>query len=167
MKTFVKYIVSIFILLAFIPPAKAQELNTSINTVITDYISLKNALVTVDGNAAEIKAKALLAAVTTVPLGKMNTKQLAVWNKYLAKLQFDSRHISEVNRIEHQREHFASLSNNIYEVIRAFKVNQTVIYREYCRMNKQYYLSETGGGKDPYMSMALCSKVVETLPAVK
>ncbi len=167
MKTIRKYTLSIFILALFVIPAKAQDLTASLNSVINNYVSLKNALITGNGNTAEIKAKALLAAINTVPKNRMNSKQLTVWNKYEAKLQFDSRHISEVARVEHQREHFASLSNNLYEVLKALKLNQEIIYREYCKMNKQYYLSETSGGKDPYMGMALCSKVVETLPAVK
>ena len=165
MKTINKYTLSIFILTLFTIHANAQDLNTSINSVIDNYISLKNALITGNGNTAEIKAKSLLAAINTVPKKSMDSKQLTVWNKYEAKLQFDSRHISEVNRVEHQREHFASLSNNLYEVLKALKLNLKVIYREYCKMNKQYYLSETSGGKDPYMGMALCSKMVETLPS--
>ena len=165
MKTIKKFTLSIFVFSLFMLSVKAQEVNASINSVIDSYISLKNTLVTGDGNAAELKAKALLAAVNAVPKNSMNSKQLALWDKYEAKLQFDSRHISEVNKLAHQREHFASLSNNLYEVVKGLKLNRTVLYREFCRMNKQYYLSEARGGKDPYMGMALCSKVVETLPA--
>ena len=166
MRTLIIYLSTAFALLLFTAPVKAQDLNSSVTLMIKNYINLKNTLVTGDGNAAESKAKALLMSINAVPVSSMNTKQISVWNKYAAKLQFDSRHISEVNRVEHQREHFSSLSDNLYQVLKGLKLNQTVLYREYCRMNKQYYLSETSSGKDPYMGMALCSKVVETLPAV-
>lgn len=97
----------------------------------------------------------------------MTPKQLAVWNAYEPKLEFDSRHISEVSLVPHQREHFASLSNNLYNVLKEFKLNKTVLYRQYCVMDKQYYLSDAATGKDPYMAMEHCSRVAETLPASK
>lgn len=75
--------------------------------------------------------------------------------------------MSEVPHVGHQREHFASLSNNLYAFIKKLKLNQTILYRQYCSMDKQYYLSETDKGKDPYMDMTNCSKVIETLPVVK
>jgi hypothetical protein len=91
----------------------------------------------------------------------------AFYPALLPKLEFDSRHISEVNKIDHQREHFASLSNNLYTLVKKLKVNSTVLYRQYCTMTKRYFLSESDKGKDPYMGMANCSKVTETLPVAK
>jgi hypothetical protein len=67
--------------------------------------------------------------------------------------------------VPHQREHFAGLSNNLYSILKEFKLNKTILYRQYCLMGKQYYLSEYDKGKDPYMGMNNCSRVAETLPA--
>ncbi|RKR80578.1 uncharacterized protein DUF3347 [Mucilaginibacter gracilis] len=135
----------------------------SLNTVITNYMALKDALVGGDGTVAEAKAKTLLASIGELPKAGLSTDEAAL----LPKLEFDSRHISEVNKIAHQREHFASLSNNLYNLVKRLKVNNTVLYRQYCTMTKAYYLSETDKGKDPYMGMSNCSKVTETLPAAK
>ena len=143
---------------------QAQNAQTKpVNTVINNYLALKDALISGDGNIASTKAKSLLASIGEVPKTGLSTEEAAL----LPKLEFDSRHISEVNKIAHQREHFASLSNNLYTLVKKLKVNNTVLYRQYCTMNKAYYLSETDKGKDPYMGMANCSKVTETLPAAK
>lgn len=140
--------------------AQNKGLNQSVNTVITDYLALKDALVASNGNTASAKAKVLLTALSDVK--GLNPDQSAI----ITKLQYDSRHISEVNKIAHQREHFASLSNNLYTLVKKLKVNQVTLYRQYCTMNKATFLSESDKGKDPYMGME-CSKVSETLAAVK
>jgi len=151
--------------LFFIVPASAQNsaLTKSVNIVIDNYLAVKNALTTGDGTLAAAKSKLLLASVNEIQKTGLSADQVAL----LGKLEYDSRHISEVPRVAHQREHFASLSNNLYAFIKKSKLNQTTLYRQYCTMDKQYYLSETDKGKDPYMGMTNCSKVVETLPAAK
>ncbi len=147
--------------------AQTGALNKPVNTMIESYLALKNTLAAGDASAAETAAKNLLAAIGAVPQTNMNAQQAAIWPAMLAKLQYDSRHISEVNHIDHQREHFAGLSNNLYTVLKALKANNITLYREYCVMTRQYYLSNSAKDKDPYMGMANCSKVKETLPAVK
>ncbi|MDR3697677.1 DUF3347 domain-containing protein [Mucilaginibacter sp.] len=169
MKVLKKSAWSLIVTMLFIIPVKAQNaaLNKSINTVITNYLALKNALIAADGNTAENKAKVLLASINEVSKADFTAKQLALWTNYEPKLEFDSRHISEVNALPHQREHFASLSNNLFAVLKELKLNEKPIYRQYCIMKRQYFLSDATGGKDPYMGMEHCSKVTETLPAVK
>ena len=165
MKTLKITILSALAALFFTMNGNAQDkaLSGPVNTVITNYLALKNTLITGDGNAAEPKAKALLTSLGEISKAGLSTDQTAL----ITKLEFDRRHISEVNKIAHQREHFASLSNNLYTLVKKLKVNNTVLYRQYCTMTKAYYLSETDKGKDPYMGMANCSKVTETLPAAK
>jgi hypothetical protein len=155
-------IFAIISLLAITVNAQSPQAKT-VNAVITNYLALKDALASGDGTVAETKAKALLAAIGEVPQTGLTADEAAL----LPKLEFDSRHISEVNKLDHQREHFASLSNNLYTLVKKLKINSTTLYRQYCTMTKRYYLSETDKGKDPYMGMANCSKVTETLPIAK
>ncbi|WP_428329956.1 DUF3347 domain-containing protein [Mucilaginibacter sp.] len=160
---------SIIIALIVTTRSNAQDaaLSKPINAVIDNYIALKNALAAGDASLAKSDAKTLLSAINSVPVKSMNKSQLAMWTNYSAKLQFDSRHISEVDMLHHQREHFASLSNNLYTVLKDLKLNKAPLYHQYCEMKQQYFISETEKGKDPYMGMSNCSKVKETLPAVK
>ena len=162
LKTIVLTIATVF---AFFTPALAQDaqLTKPINTIISNYLDVKNALANNDGDAASAKVKTLLASLNELPLKSLNASQ----NALITKLVYDSRHISEVNRVAHQREHFASLSDNLYTLIKGLKINQQVLYRQYCSMTKKYFLSESDKGKDPYMGMSNCSKVTETITAVK
>jgi hypothetical protein len=106
--------------------AKAQvsPLSKALNNVTDSYSGIKNALAANDGIAAENKAKELLTALNNVPVNDMTSDQLKLWTKYIDQLQFDSRHISEVPRVEHQKEHFVRLTKNLRAVLNGFKMNK-------------------------------------------
>ena len=142
--------------------AQNNAIAASINVVVKNYLAVKTALAANDGAAAENKAAALLVSLNSVPTGFSSNKATLI-----SKMQYDSRHISEVNRIGHQREHFVSLSDNLYLLLKDLKVNTMTVYREYCTMNKSHYLTDNEKAADPYMGMTNCSRTVETLQAVK
>jgi hypothetical protein len=142
----------------------------NIDKITTAYLAVKNALTTGNGALAQTKAKDLLAALSDHPEKGLKPGQQKLLNSYLEKLKFDSRHISETNMVDHQREHFASLSKNLFEVVRGLKMNRTTVYMDYCPMKKAYWLSETAAIKNPYYSdkmMTTCGRVSSTLPAAK
>jgi hypothetical protein len=149
--------------------AQTPVVNTSINNVITAYFDVKNALAANNGVVAESNAKILKAQIEAVPVKDMGADRQTVWKNYVDKLDFDSRHISESTSIDHQREHFASLSKNMYTVVKSFKVNSTPIYWQYCPMKKASWLSEKPGIENPYYGkeMPNCGSTKETLKAVK
>lgn len=163
MKTLKINVLTALALFLFVINVNAQNkaLVSPINKVISNYLSLKNTLITGDGNLASIKGKNLLSSLGEVPKISLSADQIAL----MSKMELDSRHISEVSKIAHQREHFASLSNNLYILVKKAKLNNIVLYHQYCTMRKVYFLSESEKGRDPYMGMDNCSKVTETLPA--
>lgn len=99
----------------------------------------------------------------------MDAKQKSVWQKYAEKLRFDGQHIGESTDIKHQREHFGSLSANMFTVLKALKANEMVLYEQYCPMAKKTWLNETATIKNPYLGkeMPTCGVVKETLKATK
>ncbi len=139
------------------------------NSLITAYIDLKNALAADDVAAAQGKAKIMKSQVDAIQTKDMSADRQSVWKSYVDKLSFDSRHISESTSIDHQREHFASLSKNMYAIVKAFKVNKMVIYWQYCPMKKASWLSEKQAIENPYhgKEMLNCGSTKETLKAVK
>jgi len=164
MKTIKTIVLSMLLVLA-ISSVKAQN---NVNGITTAYFGLKNALATGNGSAAENSAKTLMDALSAPE--KLTADQQKIFNTYIDKLKFDTRHISEVSDIEHQREHFESLSKNLYEVLKGLKINTATVYMDYCPMKKAYWLSETAAIKNPYYSdksMATCGKTTATLAAVK
>ena len=136
-----------------------------LSVLLDRYYELKNALAGDDAAAASKSAAALLKAI-----GDIDPKTLAAAdrNTFLAlkdKLSFDARHISEVQHISHQREHFANLSLNMYQLAKATKLSEQPVYKDYCPMKKAYWLSADGVIKNPYFGkqMPTCGKVAETL----
>ncbi|MEN0053794.1 MAG: DUF3347 domain-containing protein [Mucilaginibacter sp.] len=142
---------------------------TAVNKVLAAYLDVKNALIADNSAVTKAKAKDLLTAVTAVPMDKLTADQHKTWMTYFEKLQFDSRHISESDAIDHQREHFTSLSKNMYETVKALKLNTSTIYEQYCPMKKATWLSESNAVKNPYYGkqMLTCGSTKETLAPAK
>jgi hypothetical protein len=169
MKT-IKYLVAI-ILFVTINKANAApaDVNTAINNVLKSYLGVKNALATDNSQAANDEAKKFTAALKEIPVGQMDAKQKTEWAKYAEKLRFDGEHISESTAIAHQREHFGSLSGNMYALLKAFPSNDMVLYKQYCPMEKKSWISESTTIKNPYLGkkMLECGVTKETLKAAK
>ena len=121
-----------------------------------------------DGNAASVKAASLVKAIKEVKMNELGHEQHNVWMKVMKDLDFDADHISETKDVGHQRDHFSSLSENMYKVIKAAKPSQPVYY-QHCPMAKEgkgaNWLSQIPAIKNPYYGaqMLNCGKTTETL----
>jgi len=167
MKT-IKYLAAIVLFVAVTTvKAAPADLHSAINNVYKSYLGIKNALATDNSKAANDEAKKFTAALKDVPVSQMDAQQKAAWTKYAEKLRYDGEHISESTAIDHQREHFGSLSNNIYAVVKAFQTNDMVLYKQYCPMEKKSWLSESSTIKNPYLGKKMpdCGTTKETLKA--
>ena len=163
-------LLSILLLAATIKvKAQTAEANIALNSVITAYLDVKTALAADNSTAAQDKAKVLNTKVSAVLVNDLTAVQQSVWKNYADKLSFDSRHISETKVIDHQREHFASLSKNLYTVIKDLKINSSVLYWQYCPMKKSSWLSDIPAIQNPYYGKEMidCGSVKETLKAAK
>nr|WP_067061321.1 DUF3347 domain-containing protein [Mucilaginibacter sp. L294] len=160
-----KTLLSLILVLSIVM-AKAQ--NTGIDKITTSYISVKNALVGSNSALAKSKSAELLAALSA-PVTGLQPAQQKLLGTYLDKLKFDSRHISETTEIDHQREHFESLSKNMYSLLSGLKLNSTTVYQQYCPMKKAAWLSESEEIRNPYYGddMLDCGKITATIKAAK
>ena len=154
-------------ILLFATIANAQT-NTGINKVLSAYIQLKDALVKSDGTSSSNASKTLLIAIQEVNMSELNTDTHAQWTKVVNDLKEDAEHISETKEITHQRDHFMSLSKNLYAVIKVSK-SEMPIYYQFCPMANKgkgaNWLSLENKIKNPYYGnqMLTCGKVVETI----
>lgn len=136
--------------------------------VYAAYFGLKDALTKDDGTTAAAKAKELYKAIDAVKMEKLKTDEHTVWMKYMDKLSYDAEHIKGVTENEHQREHFASLSKNIHEVMKAIKPDYTV-YFDHCPMYNNGkgadWLSKESAIKNPFFGSQMigCGSVKETI----
>ena len=125
--------------------------------VLASYLTIKEALVQTDGESASTAAKGLL---DNLGGGK---------SELLDKIRFDSEHINETKDASHQRDHFNTLSDNIYELIKSSSANENTMYRQYCPMafdNKgAYWLSAEKEIRNPYFGdrMLTCGSVKEEI----
>ena len=146
----------------------AKKVVNPLNDVYVAYFSLKDALTKDDGTTAAAKAKELYKAIDAVAMDKLNNEQHSSWMKYEKLISYDAEHIKGVTETEHQREHFASLSKNIIEVMKIIKPDYTV-YIDHCPMyndNKGAdWLSKESGIKNPYYGamMLTCGKTTDTI----
>lgn len=144
-----------------------QETN-QLTVVFDNYFALKDALVKTDGNTASAKAKDLETAINAVKMDKLPMNVHTIWMKVLNDLKEDAEHINGTKDISHQRDHFMSLSKNMYELIKVAKPAETVYY-QFCPMANDgkgaNWLSKESGVKNPYYGsqMLTCGKTVETI----
>lgn len=154
----------------FVQTSSAQNAGTiSLNNVFTEYINLKNTLVADKGDDARIAAKDLYKAINDVPMEKLSADQHKTWMQYSEKISYDAEHIKGTNEIDHQREHFISLSSNMYKLMKSLKINSADIYYQYCPMANSgkgaFWVSEKEKVSNPYMGkkMPTCGSTKETL----
>lgn len=144
-----------------------QEVN-QLKSVFNNYFALKDALVKSDGNLASAKAKELLNALNAVQMNKLSDEEHTVWMKIMKDLKFDTEHIEETKDVGHQRDHFNTLSDNMYQLLKVSK-QETPTYYQHCPMANNgkgaNWLSKESAIKNPYYGskMLTCGKTVETI----
>ena len=149
------------------PIETKQEINELL-AVFDNYFALKDALVKSDGNLTSAKAKELLNALNSIQMNKLSNDEHTVWMKVMKDLKFDTEHIEETKDVAHQRDHFMSLSKNMYELIKVSN-QETPVYYQHCPMANKgkgaNWLSKENAIKNPYYGsqMLTCGSTVETI----
>lgn len=123
------------------------------NQLVSNYISVKDALVSSDAQTAA-KASADL---------QKNLKKEASFDQKDALLTAVNA-LAKEQDLDKQRVAFTDVSTTLWKIVKASgSLNQEVFY-QYCPMKKAYWLSMEKEIKNPYYgsSMLKCGKVVET-----
>jgi hypothetical protein len=147
----------------FSPSVFAQS--SGLSSILTAYYEIKDALVVGDAKAVASAAGGMLKAINGVDMTALAPKDHQAFMALQDKLAYDSRHISESSDINHQREHFTSLSANLFKLAKQARLSDQPIYEDYCPMKKAYWLSSDAAIKNPYFGskMLTCGKVSTTL----
>ena len=149
------------------PKVEIQEVN-QLKAVFDNYFAVKDALVKTDGNTASAKATALLSAINAVKMETLKTDEHTIWMKVLKNIKEDAEHIADTKDAKHQRDHFDTLSKNIYDLIKVSK-QETPTYYQFCPMANNgkgaNWLSKENVVKNPYYGsmMLSCGKATETI----
>lgn len=139
--------------------------NFSIETIVKDYLTLKNALTADDGKAAADAGKQLLGTLNGVDIKMIPGNKYNDYTEIADNAKENAEHISaNAGKIGHQREHFASLSKDIADLIELFGTKQK-LYEDHCPMFNDgkgaIWISETKEIKNPYYGskMITCGSV--------
>lgn len=137
----------------------------SIKEIVSNYLNLKNALVKEDSKTAANSGKALVKALGNVDTKKLNADQKKTFAEIADDVKEHAEHIgNNAGKIEHQREHFAMLSNDINDLVSSFGTTQK-LYQDYCPMADNgkgaIWISETKEIKNPYYGskMLTCGSI--------
>lgn len=143
--------------------------NEPIKNIVASYLEIKNALANDNGNDAASGGKAMGTALSQLNTASFTDAQKKTFNDMQDDLKENAEHIGEnANKIDHQREHFEMLSDDIYDMVKAFNPGQN-LYKDYCPMynNKKgaFWISETKEIKNPYLGkkMPTCGEVKEEI----
>ena len=143
--------------------------SVSVKDIVNSYLRLKNGLVNDNPGDAADAGKAVEEAFKNFSIANLTADQKKVFDDVRNDAVEHAEHIAEnKGNIEHQREHFEMLSNDIYDLVKTFDAGQ-VLYRDFCPMyNKNrgaYWLSETREIQNPYFGkeMLTCGTIKEEL----
>lgn len=144
---------------------QAQTQQPELNSVLGGYLNVKDALVKSDSKGAAEASAVLLKTITAINMSAIPAKDHMAFMKLQDKLEYDARHISESTDINHQREHFTSLSANMITLAKNARLSLNVVYEDYCPMKKTHWLSGDTAIQNPYYgkTMPECGKITATL----
>jgi len=139
-----------------------------LKVVFDNYFLVKDALITSNGNSTASASKELVTAINNVKMDKLDMDVHMVWMKVVNTIQKDAENIANTKDVKIQRDHFTTLSKDIYTLIKVSKY-ETPVYYQFCPMFNDgkgaNWLSKENAVKNPYYGsmMLSCGKTVETI----
>jgi len=131
----------------------------SVKEIVNAYLQMKNAFTEDNSTGAASAGKKLEAVFENFDKSVLTAAQKKTYEDVEADAREHAEHIgANGGNIEHQREHFEPLSNDIYDLVKAFGGGQ-VLYKVFDPMFNNgkgaFWLSETKEIKNPYMGKAM------------
>ncbi|WP_324024163.1 DUF3347 domain-containing protein [Maribacter sp. BPC-D8] len=145
--------------------AKKMSMSASekvkVETILSDYFNLKDALVDDDNDKAKTLGNTLAKSLGSLDQSKYSENKLEKLAGIIADATVQSKHISETDIVK-QREHFKILSKDLTNMV-AFTGTENTLYQQFCPMydGGSAWLSKSNNIKNPYYGskMLTCGKV--------
>ncbi|SRX55060.1 hypothetical protein AEQU1_02081 [Aequorivita sp. CIP111184] len=152
-------------LLLVVSFTNAQSSDVKAEAILSDYFSLKDALIGDDTKKSAQEGSKLVASLKAFDASsysKENQEELA---DIIEDATEHAEHISE-SAIDHQREHFKTLSKDIADLV-SITGTKSTLYEQFCPMYDKgsAWLSTSKEVKNPYYGskMLKCGKVQKTI----
>jgi len=150
-------------------PVFKSASTVSIKEIINSYLQLKNALADDNSSAAAEGGTLLGSEFKNFDKSVLSEDQKKAFEDVETDVLENSQHIAaNKGDMDHQREHFEMLSNDIYDLVKEFNSGK-LLYRDFCPMYNDgkgaFWLSETKEIHNPYYGkeMPTCGVVREKL----
>ena len=147
---------------------EATQTTFSIDEIVNNYLSLKNALTKDDTKGAASAGKTLYVTFNAVNANTIDSKLKKEYLDIADDAKEHAEHIGDNGgNIPHQREHFILLSKDISDLIKTFGTTQK-LYQDYCPMADDgkgaIWISEIKEIKNPFFGskMLTCGSVKKT-----
>ena len=137
--------------------------------VFNAYISLKEAFVSSNDDKVRTEAATVQSQLSKTDMKLLSGAAHNDWMHYLECLEVSLKEIQTNKDIELHRRAFSKLSDNLYKSIKAFGLDGTTAYYEFCPMafndEGAYWLSDQEKIRNPYFGdkMLTCGVVKEKL----
>lgn len=148
----------------------SKNMNSATDHIIDGYLKIKNALVNDNDKEAAESGKALEEAISGFDKSSLTQEQLNSYEDLAEDIKEHAEHIGHNSgNIEHQREHFVMLSNDMIDFVTTFGTSQK-LFKFYCSMANEnkgaVWLSETKEIGNPYLGskMESCGEFQEEIP---
>lgn len=142
-----------------IDSSKSASKSSPINEIVSQYLQIKNGLADDNGIVAATAGNSLVKSIDKVDKTSFGADHKKKWDDISADAKEMAEHIGKnADKLEHQREHFEMLSQDMYYLIKMFGAGQ-VLYKDFDSMyNKRkgaFWISETKEIRNPYMGKAM------------
>lgn len=141
----------------------------SIKEMVDHYLHIKNALTNDNAGEAAAGGKAMESAMGKMDKSLLTAEQKKVFDDIADDLKEHAEHIAKNgDKIKHQRDHFSMMSEDVYDLAKAFGAGRT-LYHDHCPMAKDnqgaMWMSEMKEVKNPYFGskMLTCGTVEEII----
>ena len=135
--------------------------NTQMGQVLSDYMTLKDALVATNKDDAAKAGKNLESTLNGFNVSSYSTEQQKELIDIISDAKEHAEHIAK-SEIDHQREHFKALSNNIIDMVGIIGT-ETKLFQQFCPMYDKgsSWLSMSKDIKNPYYGskMLACGRI--------
>ena len=146
----------------------SERSQTNLEKVFETYFELKDALVDSNSKSTSKLASDLVILIEKVDMHSLDAETHRVWMEKKMHLNENVSTIVNSKKLEEQRTNFIEFSENMYALMKASKLNNTIYY-QHCPMANDgkgaNWLSKEEEIKNPYYGsmMLSCGKTIETL----
>lgn len=147
----------------------SESFQEQLGYFFTAYLSLKDAFTNSDMENIKSGATAASNALDRVDMTLLTGPAHNDWMAYLSPMRNSIKEIENSADIEVQRKAFSTLSDNLYNSIKAFGLGGMEAFYEFCPMafnsKGAYWLSDSEEIRNPYFGekMLTCGSVEEKL----